>query len=97
MLTSAVDERRQRYGHGEELTASVGSNGEVSCELTVHPARDHNLVKEMRDEGELHALLQRVAGIDALVTTQMEAGTAPAESATILADGFVGFHDCGDL
>ena len=50
MLAAAVAERR----------AHRGESG-VACELTVHAGRDHNLVKEMRDAGELHALLRRFA------------------------------------
>jgi hypothetical protein len=78
------------------VAASHAAGGGVSCRLTVHEGRDHNLVKEMRDEGELHALLRRVAGVETA-----EAGAAREAGARAAAVGidanFVGFHDCGDI
>ena len=61
------------------------SRSGLSCTLTVHEGRDHNLVKEMRDEGELHSLLRRVAGL-----TRESEGDEISEE-------FVGFQDCGDI
>jgi len=84
LLVQAVDERRRRLGGGE---------GELSCALTLHDGRDHNLVKEMRDAGELHDLLRRVAGLE---LDAPPTAAEPQPSAGIAA-GFVGFEDCGDF
>ena len=87
MLQAAVDGRRCSSSGG-----GVGGGG-VACALTVHDGRDHNLVKEMRDEGELHELLRRVAGL----ASAPAAASEEEEESGAIAEGFVGFRDCGDL
>ena len=47
----------------------------------------------MRDEGELHELLRRVAGL----ASAPAAASEDAEESGAIAEGFVGFRDCGDL
>ena len=92
LLAAAVEQRRAaemafRTPQRAELEGvRRESGGGLACSLTVHPGRDHNLVKEMRDLGELQALLQRVAGL--------AGGFSDNEGIT---DDFVGFRDCGDI
>ena len=87
MLQAAVDGRRCSSSGGG------GGGGGVACALTVHDGRDHNLVKEMRDDGELHELLRRVAGL----ASAPAAASEDAKESGAIAEGFVGFRDCGDL
>ena len=51
ILKAAVDRRARK-----------GRRGGLSMSLTVHGERDHNLVVDMRNSGELHALLRRHVG-----------------------------------
>ena len=94
LLEAAVAQRRHTGAGSTTMnaadTADTAADAAVSCVLNVHEGRDHNLVKEMRDAGELHELLQRIAGVGA--------AAAQGDGATsTIVDGFVGFRDCGDL
>ncbi|KAL1525112.1 hypothetical protein AB1Y20_019984 [Prymnesium parvum] len=68
---------------------TVTRQGGVTCSVVVHDERDHNLVVDMRDSGELHDLLCRVAS--------SRHGTSDAKDADSLPDKFLGFHDCPDF
>ena len=54
----------------------------------MHVARDHNLVVEMRDSGELHELLRSLVA--------EEDGAAAHDAAEIPSD-FEGFANCPDF
>ena len=71
--------------------ASSARAGGVSCRVVVHEGRDHNLVVDMRDAGELHDLLRRVAAAPAST-----GGGDPTAQPGIPAD-FDGFKDCPDF
>ena len=58
----------------------------MTCELTVHEGRDHNLVTDMRDAGELDALLRRIA-----------AGDDDEGGGAAIPEEFRGFEDCPDF
>ena len=65
----------------------------LACDVTVHAARDHNLVVDMRDTGELHELLCRfVAEGEGAGDAR---GSAPAQIA--MPEAFGGFQDCPDF
>lgn len=68
--------------------AAVRATEGLSCTVKVHEGRDHNLVVEMRDSGELHELLCR------LVTNPE---TADTTRHSLLPQEFVGFEDCPDF
>ena len=59
----------------------------VACSVTVHAARDHNLVVDMRDSGELHELLCSLVA---------EEGAEAGGEAEIPSD-FEGFTNCPDF
>lgn len=71
--------------HAAEEAGAAG--GCLSCTLEVHEGRDHNLVVEMRDSGELHDLLVRLVAAD----------PARGGATESLPSQFVGFHDCPDF
>ncbi len=77
-----------RLAGAVEARAAAEPGVEVSCTLTVHEERDHNLVKEMRDAGELHELLQRVAGVGAIRHCDAMGHNA---ARSVMRDDFVGF------
>lgn len=60
----------------------------LTCSVSVHEERDHNLVIEMRDTGELHELLCRVVQSEP-VASQSDLMPMP--------ERFVGFKDCDDF
>ena len=80
-----VDEARalERAIASSAPPRSGGGVPRLACAVTVHAARDHNLVVDMRDTGELHDLLCR------LVREDEPSGVMPAD--------FVGFQDCPDF
>lgn len=77
-----------QLSQGVEAAAGGGGVGfGVTCAVKVHEARDHNLVVEMRDSGELHDLLRSLVA--------EEEGAAP-DAAEIPSD-FEGFANCPDF
>ena len=61
----------------------------LRCFLKVHDGRDHNLVVDMRDSGELHQLLCRVVASEGTQNGAQEKSSIPSD--------FVGFEDCPDF
>ena len=73
----------------ESVSQSREGGVGVSCRVKVHQARDHNLVVEMRDSGELHELLCALVAAD---DAQDIAGAAPE-----IPTDFEGFANCPDF
>ena len=84
LLQRAVEERAA-------LATSPGADEAVRCSVKVHDGRDHNLVVEMRDSGELHDWLCQ------LVAAEGAEGGAAAGVEEALPAKFVGFEDCPDF
>ena len=61
--------------------------GDERCTITLHEGRDHNLVTDMRDAGELDALLHRIA----------TEGDGDGDGGAAIPEGFTGFDDCPDF
>ncbi|KAL3908612.1 MAG: hypothetical protein SGPRY_009729, partial [Prymnesium sp.] len=72
--------------HPGSRVAEIVAKG-PRCDVIVHPGRDHNMVVDMRDSGELHTLL---------CSLQDTAGRKSRPEVS-LPEGFVGFHDCPDF
>ena len=76
----------------EAVRERAGGSGEedIRCEMTRHAGRDHNLVTDMRDTGELHELLCRVLAPPSTAASEGDSGEGiPHE--------FVGFAECSDF
>jgi hypothetical protein len=69
--------------------AAAGGGGGVTCTVELHADRDHNLVTDMRDTGELHELLCRLVRGEEIGAGR---GVEPA-----MAADFDGFPDCPDF
>ena len=67
-----------------EAAVRAKADAGLTCRVHVHADGDHNLVRGMRDRGELHRLLVELVG-----------PTSPATAG--IPDGFVGFEDCPDF
>lgn len=84
-----VAEARTLAAAVESVSQSREGGVGVSCRVKVHQARDHNLVVEMRDSGELHELLCALVAAD---DAQDIAGAAPE-----IPSDFEGFANCPDF
>lgn len=77
-----IQEARLLKDAVERTQAATGND--LSMDLKVHEGLDHNLVRNLKQTGQLHELLQRFAG-----PAVVDADGIPED--------FVGFKDCGDF